>query len=151
MKCKRLQKAVPESFCHACLRDCTFRRHLITQAESNGVEWRDAPCAYECAAGVPEEVSVENNHWLTTTPITPPPLPQRIKNLAGAGKRVIRGLVRDKHIKVTKEVHNTRLDICNSCALFDPDEGVCGDCGCIMVAKAGLAVESCPLGKWKAI
>jgi len=26
---------------------------------------------------------------------------------------------------------------------------VCGECGCAIVAKAALADEQCPLGKWK--
>jgi hypothetical protein len=149
--CKRLQKEVTDTTCHACLRDCSFRRALVKQAEANEIYWEEQPCQYEVEAGVPEEVSVDNNHWYHLDPIAPPSIRQRAKNLTASGKRVVGGLIRGKAVKTTKQVQKTRLKICESCALFDPKTKVCGECGCFMEVKVGLAVERCPLGKWKAL
>lgn len=30
-------------------------------------------------------------------------------------------------------------------------EGVCGKCGCLIMAKVMLATEKCPVGKWKRV
>jgi len=149
--CKRLQQEVSDTTCHACLRDCSFRRALIKKAEAKDNYWEEQPCQYEVEAGVPEETSVQNNHWYHLDPVTPPPLLSRVKNLVSVGKEVAGGLLRGKSVKTTAATRAHRLKICKSCALYDPDTGICGDCGCFMQVKAGLAVTSCPLGKWKSL
>jgi len=149
--CKRLQRETDRATCEGCLRDCVLRRKLIEEAEESAIYWEDKPCQYEVEAGVAEDVSVANNHWYHLDPVSPPSLTERAKNLAGSGARVAAGLIRGKAVKTTRQVQSTRLKICKSCALFDPDTGVCGECGCFMEVKVGLAVERCPLGKWKAL
>lgn len=48
--------------------------------------------------------------------------------------------------RVTAEVKDTRLAICNECPLLKA--GICLSCGCVMRLKAGLPHANCPLGKW---
>lgn len=39
------------------------------------------------------------------------------------------------------------LNICNTCPLRDVDR--CGECGCVLKAKAALKDSSCPIGNWE--
>lgn len=41
-----------------------------------------------------------------------------------------------------------RMEICNSCPLFDKVQKRCTKCGCYMNFKTMLSSESCPIGKW---
>ena len=147
--CKRLHRNASEHVCQGCLRDCSIRSLLIKEAEQKKIDWVHEPCMYECNAGVPEEVSVAENHWKSLDNVTPPPIFQKALNLASSGKKVVSGLIRGRTIKTTATVRRTRLKICESCSLYDIDTGICGECGCFMAAKVGLAVESCPLNKWE--
>ena len=49
--------------------------------------------------------------------------------------------------KVTEEVYNSRMDICNSCTKL-LKTGNCGICGCFVKAKTQYTDESCPINKW---
>ena len=49
---------------------------------------------------------------------------------------------------VSKEVSESRLDICRSCPELIQLTTTCKKCGCFMTAKAKLAKASCPLEKW---
>lgn len=40
----------------------------------------------------------------------------------------------------------TRLGKCEGCP-FNDDE-LCSKCGCLIIAKTSLALESCPVGNW---
>lgn len=56
--------------------------------------------------------------------------------------------------KVTKEQYEERLKICNGCSQRNGDR--CSFCGCkmttnVLVGKAELPKETCPLGKWPLI
>ena len=48
----------------------------------------------------------------------------------------------------TKDIRDSRLDICKGCdSLFAPTR-TCKECGCFMALKTWLKDASCPLGKW---
>lgn len=48
----------------------------------------------------------------------------------------------------TKEIKNSRMDICKSCdRLFKPTRQ-CKECGCFMALKTWLKNATCPLDKW---
>jgi hypothetical protein len=48
---------------------------------------------------------------------------------------------------VTKEVADSRYEICKTCERFNTLK-FCKECGCFMPAKTKLAYVKCPLGKW---
>lgn len=39
-----------------------------------------------------------------------------------------------------------RDEICKGCDYYN--DGICGACGCLLVAKSILSTEKCPKGKW---
>ena len=44
------------------------------------------------------------------------------------------------------------FDICRDCEHYQPSPiAKCGKCGCFLSAKARMATEACPLGKWPAL
>lgn len=45
---------------------------------------------------------------------------------------------------VTKEIYIARRQLCSACTY----KGKCPICGCYLWAKAALATEKCPKGKW---
>jgi hypothetical protein len=49
---------------------------------------------------------------------------------------------------VSKEVSESRLDICRACPELIQLTSTCKKCGCFMTAKSKLAKASCPLEKW---
>lgn len=50
-------------------------------------------------------------------------------------------------ITVTDEVFNERIEICKACDRFEEDDE-CLECGCNVMMKAKVIVDSCPLDKW---
>ena len=48
-------------------------------------------------------------------------------------------------------IYRQRLDICKSCAQFQPTVKMCKSCGCFMPAKAKMAEIACPEDKWGAV
>lgn len=48
-------------------------------------------------------------------------------------------------IAPTKD-QDRRLGICNMCDFFQ--DGTCQKCGCTVMAKAMMATEKCPIGRW---
>lgn len=48
--------------------------------------------------------------------------------------------------KVSKFMHQARIDICNSCEFFN--NGLCMQCGCLLEIKLLNADEKCPIHKW---
>lgn len=44
-----------------------------------------------------------------------------------------------------------REAICVQCPRFNHRHGTCMECGCLVIAKAMLAREKCPLSKWNSI
>ena len=49
----------------------------------------------------------------------------------------------------SKEESERRLNICKSCPLYENLRCKHADCGCFVNAKARVATESCPVGKWE--
>jgi hypothetical protein len=49
--------------------------------------------------------------------------------------------------KVTEEIADERMHICNDCAHLTITKQ-CTKCGCFMNAKVKLEAATCPIGKW---
>ncbi len=49
---------------------------------------------------------------------------------------------------VSKEKYKERINICLTCKSYDETFHRCEECGCFLLAKAFLAISSCPLQKW---
>lgn len=54
-------------------------------------------------------------------------------------------------VLVPAEIEEKRLDTCFTCPFFDENLEQCKICGCYARAKAILALEKCPIGKWNAV
>jgi hypothetical protein len=54
-----------------------------------------------------------------------------------------RGLLLTEEEKV-----DARMEICNSCKVFNKESARCSICGCFMKIKIRLIASSCPVGKW---
>ena len=50
--------------------------------------------------------------------------------------------------RVSKEVLDERLAICQSCEFFIKLTKQCKKCGCFMRLKGALPHSECPVGKW---
>ena len=50
--------------------------------------------------------------------------------------------------RVTDDVANSRLEICNSCPHLIKLTKQCKKCGCFMAVKAKIEASTCPIGKW---
>lgn len=51
-------------------------------------------------------------------------------------------------LRTTEEL-GACLSICRECEFYQPHPiATCGKCGCFLSAKARMATEACPLGKW---
>lgn len=81
-------------------------------------------------------------------------------NAAGAATRVIKAVVRGDGVQVSPEREAARLAVCRGCEFvrnhkIKPAYLRCTQCGCWLnaatkwLAKARLATEDCPRGKWK--
>jgi hypothetical protein len=50
--------------------------------------------------------------------------------------------------RVSKEVSDERMSICESCPFLFKLSKQCRKCGCLMNLKTQLPHSSCPVGKW---
>lgn len=50
--------------------------------------------------------------------------------------------------KVSEDVFNSRISICNACSDLIKLTKQCKKCGCFMAIKARLEAATCPLEKW---
>jgi hypothetical protein len=78
-------------------------------------------------------------------------------NVTGAASRIAAAAVSSKKIKVSDEVKEARLAICRACEFHEKHAQNlqyirCTNCRCWLngkfFAKASLATERCPIGKW---
>jgi hypothetical protein len=53
--------------------------------------------------------------------------------------------------KVSEEIRDYRMSICENCEQLDKKTIVCQSCNCPMNRKTRLTTSSCPLGKWSKI
>jgi hypothetical protein len=88
-----------------------------------------------------------------------PPLRRQAATAARAVSRATAQALAGGPVKVATAVEQARLDICYLCPEASPYAKKpqffrCAQCGCWLngkfFAKARLATESCPLGKWGA-
>lgn len=82
-----------------------------------------------------------------------PPLPSlaaQALSAAGALARTAAATLTGKPVLVSDDVYERRLEVCRTCPQYRFVDGRCSLCGCfIMNAKARLAQEYCPIGKWE--
>ena len=50
--------------------------------------------------------------------------------------------------RVTDDVANLRLEICNSCPNLIQLTKQCKKCGCFMAVKTKIEASTCPIGNW---
>jgi hypothetical protein len=50
--------------------------------------------------------------------------------------------------KVTENVAENRMNICNECPELIKSTKQCKQCGCFMSMKVRLEAAKCPLGRW---
>ena len=84
---------------------------------------------------------------------TSPALPgagQLAVNAAGALARNVLQAARGGPVLATREIAESRHEICRTCEHYHPGQDRCAhrDCGCFLKAKAWLHAERCPAGKW---
>ena len=48
--------------------------------------------------------------------------------------------------KTSSQIAEDRLKICHACPEYN--NGLCNDCGCILVLKTRMLSENCPQNKW---
>jgi hypothetical protein len=51
-------------------------------------------------------------------------------------------------LKVTENIAESRMNICNQCPELINATKQCKQCGCFMNMKTRLEAAKCPLGKW---
>lgn len=67
-----------------------------------------------------------------------------LRSLKNVGKDVMQG----KQVLANSAIAEKRITICNECPKFIQGQGRCSLCGCYLKAKAKIASEACPIGKW---
>ena len=79
-----------------------------------------------------------------------PPLLEQGKNLVLTIGRIV-DTIRDKNSQLVtpRKIYWRRIEICKNCSSCDQKQKRCMECGCFIPAKAKIAVEACPLGKWE--
>lgn len=74
-------------------------------------------------------------------------MPNVPRNAFEAVGRVAAALANGEQVAVSADVRTRRKLVCAFCPANVG--GRCRDCGCFVVAKAMLATETCPRGKWR--
>ena len=66
------------------------------------------------------------------------------KNLAKATKEHVKsGLAQAEN-----DLQKKRLEICQGCEFYIPEQDRCGKCGCYLKSKSAWKSSKCPIGKW---
>lgn len=78
---------------------------------------------------------------------SPPPITTQLLNVGAAAARVVTASLTGQPVYASEEIAAARLAVCEPCDQRLGD-GRCAGCGCWIKAKASLATEDCPLGKW---
>jgi len=79
-----------------------------------------------------------------------PPFAARVGNARRAAQRILARAARGQRLGVSSEEARRRLAICAGCGAYRASDKTCAECGCYIAAKARLASERCPAGKWRA-
>jgi len=88
-----------------------------------------------------------------------PSFSEKAVNLANFSWDLIKYIVENglDKVTVTDEVFNKRIEICKECEKLsveededEDDEYECLECGCDVMIKAKIVLDSCPLDKWSA-
>lgn len=71
---------------------------------------------------------------------------EMLDNLRVTFRNALRHAVRTGEIKAGMDVAKQRIALCSRCEFKEGKR--CTQCGCFIVAKAGLKVSTCPKGYW---
>ena len=91
---------------------------------------------------VPESESIKEEE------LNLPTKKEMASNLLKSFKRASGALVKGEKLSVTKDIAEKRLEVCYTCPKYIKDQNRCSLCGCYLKAKARMATETCPIGKW---
>jgi hypothetical protein len=74
----------------------------------------------------------------------------KVKLALESAKSVAKNVAEGNDVTVSNEEKQRRLDTCKDCPSLKSLAGQmqCGECGCFLKAKAGLANVRCPRGLW---
>lgn len=54
----------------------------------------------------------------------------------------------NRESKISSELQNKRMEICEKCVFFDLGSNRCKKCGCFLKIKTAWRSQKCPIGKW---
>lgn len=80
-----------------------------------------------------------------------PSIPEQGKNLAKFTYQVLKKAMSGDNLLVSEKVYQQRMSICRKCEYFDKSQLRCKHCGCFLQQKARVALDSCPIHKWKEV
>lgn len=98
---------------------------------------------YWCVSETTEGAAYRHQ-WGEPEPSTFPPLFRQAINYAMAKARHVAGGSEE----VTERTSQRRLEVCQQCSSYRPEEKRCVECGCFVEIKSNWATSFCPLGKW---
>lgn len=102
--------------------------------------------------GLSLEFTDEDHAYIRTHFALEPELPSALEmatNAAAAVARTVANIAAGRAVGVSDDVYDKRVATCKACDQFRHSDGRCAACGCwIILAKAKLASEPCPLSKW---
>jgi len=75
------------------------------------------------------------------------PGPTFVEQVKKVGKATAAWIAAGSPLRTTEELAECNA-ICQACPEYQPLLNRCGKCGCFLSAKARMATETCPLGKW---
>lgn len=55
----------------------------------------------------------------------------------------------ETHLKVSEDIYQSRMSICESCDKLD--QAICRGCGCYVELRGVMKRNSCPYNKWNKI
>jgi len=93
----------------------------------------------ECVC-IPRNIKTEN----INTPQKEPPTRDKIVSFSISLLKHAKNLFEN----VPDPIQKNRLQICQECPFFNPENLKCNKCGCFLMSKTSWASESCPEGKW---
>ena len=77
-----------------------------------------------------------------------PSLAQKLKNLSGTMKDVMKKVATDGEIMANKELVDKRMKLCEECSEFIQKTRKCKACGCYLDLKIKLTAAKCILDEW---
>lgn len=99
----------------------------------------------------PHDICLEPKCEETTPPKEMPSMFDMAKGFINSGKDIVGGMMAGDGLLVTEETHQLRMNICNSCEMYDLVKKRCTQCGCFMHTKSMFKKTYCPIHKWEQV